>query len=391
MNKTKTLILESPGVMRLMAALVWVALHLYAGRPIVSVATAHGLFPAIVWGALVLMSALSLLPFLTARTTGLSLRGMAHWSGYTSMAFFAVLFALVALGDLFRSAVALTGWLALTVGSSHTFAVDGAILNLVTLGAGASLALVGGVQARRPRIRRVKVPVAGLPDELDGYRVVQLSDVHIGPTIQRGFVRSLVKRVNRLAPDAVAITGDLVDAYVSEVGSEVAPLADLKSRDGVFYVTGNHEYYWRFSEWSGRLKEVGLDFLKNEHRLVRRGGATISFIGVTDPVGRHTHKQDLDKALHGVPTDSVKVLLSHRPQTAAAASKRGVDVQLSGHTHGGQFFPFNLVIKYFQPVVAGLHRVGKLQLYVSRGTGYWGPPSRLGVGGEITLITLVKG
>ncbi|HKO56149.1 MAG TPA: TIM barrel protein [Thermoanaerobaculia bacterium] len=227
-----------------------------------------------------------------------------------------------------------------------------------------------------------------LPEALDGYRIVQWSDVHVGPTIQRRFVASLVERTNALDADAIAITGDLVDSYVHEVGDAIAPLRDLRARDGVFYVTGNHEYYWRASEWIPELQRHGLQFLKNEHRIIKRGDAKLVMAGVTDPVGRYTHKQDPDRALAGAPRDAVKVLLSHRPQTAKDADRLGVHLQLSGHTHGGQFFPFNLFIRWFQPVVAGLHRIGRTWLYVSRGTGYWGPPSRLGVHGEITLIEL---
>ncbi|HEX9162845.1 MAG TPA: metallophosphoesterase, partial [Thermoanaerobaculia bacterium] len=187
---------------------------------------------------------------------------------------------------------------------------------------------------------------------------------------------------------AIAITGDLVDGYLDDLRDQVQPLAALRARDGVFYVTGNHEYYWRASEWVQEVGRLGLVFLKNEHRVIERGDAKLVIAGVTDPAGRDTHKQNLGAALDDAPDRSTKILLSHRPQTATAASKLGVDIQLSGHTHGGQFFPFNLLIRFFQPIVAGLHRVGRTWLYVSRGTGYWGPPLRLGVQGEITLITL---
>jgi predicted MPP superfamily phosphohydrolase len=214
---------------------------------------------------------------------------------------------------------------------------------------------------------------------------VQWSDVHIGPTIQRSFVESLVRRTNALNADAIVITGDLIDGHLEDLRDAIEPLRDLRARDGVFVVTGNHEYYWRASEWVTEFARLGMTFLKNEHRVVRDG---LVIAGVTDPAGRDTHKTDLSAALAGAPRDAFRVLLAHRPQVAQAASRNGVDLQLSGHTHGGQFFPFNLLIRWFQPVVAGLHRVGNTLLYVSRGTGYWGPPSRLGVGGEITLITL---
>ncbi|MHB0968468.1 MAG: metallophosphoesterase [Thermoanaerobaculia bacterium] len=136
------------------------------------------------------------------------------------------------------------------------------------------------------------------------------------------------------------------------------------------------------------LESLGITFLKNGHRVIERGTAKLAIAGVTDPAGRGEHAPDLGAALRGVPRDAVTVLLAHRPQAAEGAAERGVALQLSGHTHGGQYFPFSLLIRFFQPIVAGLHKVGETWLYVSRGTGYWGPPSRLFVGGEITVVTL---
>ncbi|MGZ8831096.1 MAG: metallophosphoesterase, partial [Thermoanaerobaculia bacterium] len=221
-------------------------------------------------------------------------------------------------------------------------------------------------------------------------RIVQWSDVHVGPTIQRRFVAGLVEKTNALEADAIVITGDLIDGYVDELRHQVAPLGDLRACDGVFFVTGNHEYYWRAGDWVREIERLGITFLKNRHEVIQRDGAKLVMAGITDPAGRYTHTSDPGLALAGAPRDAAKVLLSHRPQAATIASKLGVDLQLSGHTHGGQFFPFNYVIRFFQPIVAGLHRVDRTWLYVSRGTGYWGPPSRLGVHGEITEIVLRK-
>ena len=355
---------------------LWLALFAYAGRPLLAGAAAAGIAPALAWTALF---ALSMLPLL-------SWYRRASWSGYAVLALFSTLLVLVLAGDLVRGLYTVARW-AVSGGASWPL-LDPRAVSLTILGAAGALSLVGLVQARCPRIRNVSIPIANLPEELEGYRIVQWSDVHVGPTIQRRFVQSLVDRTNALRPDAVAITGDFVDGPLDALREHVAPLRDLRAKDGLFYVTGNHEYYWRAGEWCPALQELGLDFLKNEHRVVTRGAARIVFSGVTDPVGRDSHRQDPDAALAGAPADAVKVLLSHRPQTAADASRLGVDLQLSGHTHGGQFFPFNLVIKRFQPIVAGLHRVGRTWLYVNRGTGYWGPPSRLAVGGEITVLTL---
>jgi hypothetical protein len=359
-------------------AAIWLALFAYAGRPLLAGAAAAGIAPAIAWLSLFL---LSLLPVVT------TFARRAQSVGYAILAVMAPLLVLVLLGDVIRGLYSLARWSL----AAHSWPLlDPRAMSLSILAAGGALALVGLAQARIPRVRRVRVAIDGLPEELEGYRIVQWSDVHVGPTIHRRFVQSLVDRTNALSADAVAITGDFVDGPLATLREHVEPLRELRTRDGALYVTGNHEYYWRASEWVPALQAVGLDFLKNEHRVIRRGGARLVMAGVTDPVGRYTHTQDVPKALANAPADSVKVLLSHRPQTASAASRLGVDLQLSGHTHGGQFFPFNLVIKKFQPIVAGLHRVGSTWLYVNRGTGYWGPPSRLAVGGEITVVELAR-
>lgn len=369
--------LASPSRFLIMTA-VWLSLFAYAGRPILAGAAAAGIAPVGAWAILLVLSLLPLLPFVVQR---------GHWTGYATLALFSSLLVLVFLGDLVRGVYFIAGSLA---GQGWPM-LDTRALSLGILGAAGVLSLVGLAQARCPRVRRVAVPIEDLPEQLDGYRIVQWSDVHISATIRERFLRSLVERTNALDADAVAITGDFVDGPLAELREQIAPLHDLRSRDGVFYVTGNHEYYWDADAWIGALQSHGLTFLKNEHRVIARDGASIAFAGVTDPVGRGSHQQDPARALAHAPKDAVKVLLSHRPQTAEAASRLGAHLQLSGHTHGGQFFPFNLIIKKFQPIVAGLHRVGRTWLYVNRGTGYWGPPSRLAVGGEITVLELRKG
>ncbi|MGZ8781093.1 MAG: metallophosphoesterase [Thermoanaerobaculia bacterium] len=365
-----------------LTAAVWLSLFAYAGRPLLAGAAAAGLAPALGWTLLFVAALLPALPML------LGTRSSIHWTGYATLALFSTLFVLVIVGDVVRGAYTLARW---AVSAQTWPMLDPRAVSLTILGAAGALSLVGLVQARCPRVRRVDVPIDGLPPELEGYRIVQWSDVHVGATIRRAFVQSLVERTNALDADAVVITGDFVDGPMHALRNEVEPIRDLRPRDGVFYVTGNHEYYWAAGEWIPLLQSLGLDFLKNEHRVIERGNAKLVMAGVTDPVGRNAHKQDPDAALAEAPADAVKVLLSHRPQTAQAASRMGVDLQLSGHTHGGQFFPFNLVIHKFQPIAKGLHRVGRTWLYVNRGTGYWGPPSRLAVGGEITLVSLRRG
>ena len=263
---------------------------------------------------------------------------------------------------------------------------------LGAFGAGVLAVAIALWTARRPVLERVRVPLSGLPPALEGLRIVQLSDVHVGELIGRRFLERIVERVNALAPDVVAITGDLVDGTVQQLGPELAPLSGLKAPLGVYYVTGNHEYYWGGPLWERQVRELGLTVLHNEHRLLERGGATLALGGVTDFNGGsfgEEHASRPDRAFAGAPDGAPRVLLAHQPRSVEAAARAGVDLQLSGHTHGGQIFPFNFFVRLQQPVVSGLRKVAGVWVYAHRGTGFWGPPMRLGPTPEIAELTLV--
>src|SRR5690606_38881361 len=231
----------------------------------------------------------------------------------------------------------------------------------------------------------------GLPSELAGLTIAQLTDIHVGPTIGRAFIEDLVRRTNALEPDVIAITGDLVDGSVAELGEAVRPLGELRARHGVFFVTGNHEYYSGADEWIAFLESIGIRVLRNERVTIEHEGAAIDIAGVDDWEAKqfgNGHGRDLRKALEGRAPERKVVLLAHQPKQIDEAAELGVDLQLSGHTHGGQIVPFNFLVRLQQPYVAGLHDHGPTKLYVSPGTGYWGPPMRLGVAAEITRIEL---
>jgi predicted MPP superfamily phosphohydrolase len=261
----------------------------------------------------------------------------------------------------------------------------------VTGALGLSTAAAFGATATAIDVRRVRIALARLNPALAGFRIVQLSDLHVGPTIGRAYVEEVVRQVNALKPDLVAITGDLTDGSVAHLGDLVTPLRDLEAKHGVFFTTGNHEYYWVDPvEWFVFLETLGIRSLRNE-RVPIGGIEGFDLAGIDDLTARrhgHGHGADLGKALAGREPGRAVVLMAHHPRQVRDAQRLGVDLQLSGHMHGGQIFPFSLLVRLREPYIAGLYSVGGTQLYVSRGTGYWGPPMRLGAPAEITEIEL---
>jgi len=309
------------------------------------------------------------------------------WTGLMAMGFFSSLFVLT----LMRDVLLLGTHLLVSERQAAALAAPSAVGVLaITL----FVTLAGLVIARRrPGIVDVEIPVADLPEALRGFSIAQISDVHVGPTIKRGFVKGIVDRVNSLNADLIAVTGDLVDGSVQQLSPHTAPLAGLAARHGVYFVTGNHEYYSGERAWTEEIRRLGMHVLKNEHVVLRHNGASLILAGVTDFGAHHfdpAEQSDPAAALCGAPADAgARILLAHQPSSAAAAADAGFDVQISGHTHGGQFWPWNLFVRFFQPFTAGLHRLQNLWVYVSRGTGYWGPPNRFGIPSEITRIRLV--
>ena len=256
-----------------------------------------------------------------------------------------------------------------------------------------ALAVAAVRAARGPvAVKRVEIALARLPRARDGLRIAQITDVHVGPTIGRAFVEDVVRRVNALDADLVAITGDLVDGTVAELGAAVAPLADLRARHGVFFVTGNHEYFSGVEPWLAELTRLGVRVLRNERVSIGEGADAFDLAGVDDQsaerFGGPRHEDALTRALGGRDAAREVVLLAHQPRSFTEAKRHGVGLQLSGHTHGGQVWPFGLLVRLSQPFLAGLHRDGASQIYVSRGTGYWGPPMRLAAPAEITELVL---
>ncbi|MFD5775207.1 metallophosphoesterase [Streptomyces fungicidicus] len=259
------------------------------------------------------------------------------------------------------------------------------------VGGAAAAAAVGTVGygtygvLRGPRVKRVTVPLAKLPRAAHGYRIAVVSDIHLGPVLGRGFAQKVVDTINSTQPDLIAVVGDLVDGSVKDLGPAAAPLAQLRARHGSFFVTGNHEYFSGAEQWVDEVRRLGIDPLEN----ARTELPHFDLAGVNDVAGESEGQgPDYAKALGDRDRARACVLLAHQPVQIHDAVDHGVDLQLSGHTHGGQLFPGNLVAGLANPTLEGLDRYGDTQLYVSRGAGAWGPPTRVGAPSDITVIEL---
>lgn len=261
------------------------------------------------------------------------------------------------------------------------------------VGGAAAAAAVGTVGygtygvLRGPRVKRVTVPLAKLPRSAHGFRIAVVSDIHLGPLLGRGFAQKVVDTINATQPDLIAVVGDLVDGSVKNLGPAAAPLAQLKARFGSFFVTGNHEYFSGAQQWLEEVRTLGIHPLEN----ARTELVGFDLAGVNDLQGESEGQgPDFGKALGDRDTTRACVLLAHQPVQIHEAVKHGVDLQLSGHTHGGQLWPGNFIAAAANPTVAGLERYGDTELYVSRGAGAWGPPTRVGAPSDITVVQLAS-
>lgn len=380
--------------------------HAYVGRRLVSTGDLSRMQRRLGWMLVALSFVLCASPmifqiFLRGRFSSTPIA----WAGSVAMGFFSVLTVLTVGRDLILLATRIgRGVIRLAKRLfSHTTHAPSEIdpdrrkvliagSNLAVIGLSGALTGIGVFEARRqPRILPVDIPIPHLPLQFDGFKIVQISDLHIGPTIKRDWVDMVAVAAGQIGADLVALTGDLVDGTVPQLRQDAAPLVDLGGRYGRFFVTGNHEYYSGVMPWVDEVTRLGWDVLLNTHRVVEKEGAQIVIAGVTDLMAGgyfDDHASSPQAAIAGVPDGLVRILLAHQPKSVNDAAASGFDLQLSGHTHGGQFFPWDNFARLAQPYLSGLHRHEKMWVYVSRGTGYWGPPVRIGQPSEITLVTL---
>jgi predicted MPP superfamily phosphohydrolase len=339
--------------------------------------------PQLVWGVLGVLTALMFMVPILHRIPPLApLVRPLNFISYSWFGCLSTLFPYLLATDLVQALL-------------HHFAgiqVGGWALALAAAGTLASLVL-GLITALRPvATRRVEVPIAGLPAGLEGFRILQISDLHLAPLVRWSQVEHILAAGNALKPDLVAITGDLVDGDGEAVRAKARRLGALQATHGVCFVTGNHEYYSGLSRWLELFRDLGWRVLDNQHALLEHHGALLAVAGMPDPTaaGRPGCGPDLARALAGVPPEATRILLFHPPTGVEAAERAGVRLQLSGHTHAGQYFPWSLVVPALFAHPRGLGRSGAMWIYTSVGTGFWGPPTRFLVPPELTLLVLVK-
>lgn len=341
---------------------------------------------------------LSVAPMVAANVFGPggppNIRGLLAWPAFLGWALFALVFVYL----VFVDAVRWVAWIIRRIGrlppmdpgrrAAIARITGGAVTAVAVAEAGAGL--VSGL--RDPEVVDVPIELARLPPAFDGFTIIQLTDLHVGATIGAEWISSLVARTNALAPDLVALTGDLVDGTVDQLREDVAALRRLRAAHGVYFVTGNHEYYVGVDAWIAHLRSLGIRVMRNERVEIMRDGAAFDLVGIDDYNAhsyRRGHGPDLTAALAGRDPQRTAVLLAHQPRQVREAVRHRIDLQLSGHTHGGQVWPWHYLAAAQQGgLLAGRYREGHTQLYVSRGAGYWGPPLRFAAPSEITRIIL---
>ncbi|MBJ8345873.1 metallophosphoesterase [Antrihabitans sp. YC2-6] len=371
-------------------AIVLAAVHYWLHRRLVRATELQGRPKLLADGALIVLWLLAVVGVGSGEVFSTA---WARPPGFVGWVWLAAVFYLV-LGSAVVGLIVLGARLARVQAVSPTDPRRRTILRAAGAGVVVSaLAAMGyGVwEAATPRVVRARIPLARLPEEFSGLRIALISDLHVGPARGRGFTEKVVRLVNSEHPDLIAIAGDLVDGTVAKVGRDLEPLADLVAPLGVYGVAGNHEFYADDGgAWMNFWETLGVEPLRNSRAEVVRNGAVIDIAGVYDITAPAPYEPDMDAALAGRDDNRFVILLAHQPLHVEEASEHNVDLQLSGHTHGGQMWPLRTVVALVQPTVSGLDRIGNTVIYTTIGAGAWGPPVRVGAPPEIAILTLVR-
>ena len=379
-----------------LATAIFESFHLYLGWRLIRPAAFKPRTKRVLWILILSLPVFTPLTF-TSRmiiTEGV-LTDIIGWVAYLEMGIFSLLLSMVLLKDLILAVKKLGARIVKVRKPAFNperrqFVTNSVNLSLV--GAALLFSGYGFYEARRrPLLEKIRIHIPGLPPVFEGYKIAQFSDLHVGPTIKRSFVQSVTEQVNSLDADAIVFTGDMVDGSVPGLRNDVAPLKDLSARDGVYFITGNHEYYSGALAWIDHVSKLGFIPLIDEHRVILKSGEPLIMAGVTDYSAKSfipEHTSDPHKAIAGAPDSRVRILLAHQPRNIFEAASAGFHLQISGHTHGGQYIPWSFLVTLSQPFIIGLHEYENTLIYVNRGTGYWGPPVRLGIPSEVTLFTL---
>ena len=312
------------------------------------------------------------------------------WLGYTGLGTVSLLFFIQICVDIVLAMKSI-----FTRGNHfnpHRRAFLGLSLKGIVGGMGAIGTVWGLYNAvKTPVIKKVKISITDLPKSLQGLRMAQISDLHVGSMIGKNFISKVVKKIDKINPDILFFTGDAADGSVESYGSHLEALGKIQPRYGKFFVTGNHEYYSDMNGWLHLIENLGFKILINESQNIIINGSIVMVTGIPDRGGKYFsdfHKTDMEKAVGGMPKPDFKILLAHQPKDVEHAVKYNFHLQLSGHTHGGQYFPFSLLVQMAHPFLKGLHKRNNTWVYINQGTGYWGPPLRIGTEPEITELTL---
>jgi predicted MPP superfamily phosphohydrolase len=388
-----------PVLFILITFLILASGYFYVGFRVISQANLSPVISIVLWCVLVLLLLFLYVPFVSARLgySGKISDGLLL-IGYVGLGFISFLIIILLIKDIVTLIFFLlkkvrfifkpSGEISVVDPERRQFLHN--LFNAGIIGTATVLTGYGFYHAtKKPYVKKVFIPVKNFKESLVDFKIVQVSDLHVGPTIKRKYVQAIVDEVNKINPDVFVFTGDLVDGSVENLKYDVEPLKNINPKFGKFFITGNHEYYSGALDWMKEAENLGFTVLHNENRLVDYFETNILFAGVPDVQGVQFYKDhfsDPIKAIENSEQSDIKILLAHQPKSLYKAIEAGFDIQLSGHTHGGQFIPWNFLAKIGQPFIKGLNKLQNTWIYVSNGTGYWGPPLRIGAKSEITLI-----